>query len=53
MFHLRDSSESHDFRHACLVSIIVKKNVCINLSFNEIRQLVQPERAIENMVFVV
>ena len=53
MFHLCESSESHDFRNACLVSIIVKKNVCRSLSFNEIRQLGQPEKALQNRFSVV
>ena len=25
MFHLREYSEKHDFRHTCFVSIILKK----------------------------
>ena len=38
---------------SCLVSIILKKNMCRSLSFNEKRQLVQTERALENKFSVV
>ena len=53
MFNLSKSSEKHDFLHASLVSIMLKKNVCSSLSFKEIRQLMQPERALENRFSVV